>query len=650
MDRRRTAARWTATGLALWAAAACATGGGVDDQPPVDGGEQAETPVDVPLDDGADDTGCLPGLTPCPAGCVDTNSDPGNCGACGHTCGAAEVCNEGRCAGSCGSGRLACPSGCVDPQTDLANCGTCGNACAAGLNADARCELGHCILVCRTGWQDRDALPGCETACDGSSTTESCNGIDDDCDGATDEDFGCAVGRATACTTRCGTTGSGACTLACEPPAVGDCTPPAETCNGMDDDCDGAGDDGFACSLGQTGSCTTTCGSSGTRGCTVACSWDVCTPPAETCNGRDDDCDTLADDGFECAAGATATCSTSCGSTGTRTCSASCAWGPCAPPAEACNGRDDDCDTSVDESSECTPGSTQACTLPCGTVSQRSCSAACTWDACLVPAEACNGRDDDCDGAVDEGFDCLAGTSSGCAASCGTAGSRVCSPACAWGSCTPPGETCNRADDDCDGLVDDGFRAVTQSTTFAALSSFHLPCDGSTERVGPNCNAAIHRFCWSAGCANSGFGPVENSGGAAVVACVIGEAAQNPGFPALTAIHSGCDGSVQHAGPDCSCAIHRWCQGRGFASGFGPVENSYPDAWVVCVPAATATVVGTTYTELSGYQAWCNGTSERWGAYCHSAIHLLCRARGHVSGFGPVENVGDNAWVVCVDS
>jgi|GEM_PF-6561342 len=51
----------------------------------------------------------------------------------------------------------------------------------------------------------------------------------------------------------------------------------------------------------------------------------------ETCNGNDDDCDRAIDDGFECAAGATLPCTTSCGEPSTTTCSASCA-SSCAPP------------------------------------------------------------------------------------------------------------------------------------------------------------------------------------------------------------------------------------------------------------------------------------------------------------------------------
>jgi hypothetical protein len=55
----------------------------------------------------------------------------------------------------------------------------------------------------------------------------------------------------------------------------------------------------------------------------------------------------------QCTAGATQSCTTSCGSTGTQTCSGSCSWGTCVPPAETCNGIDDDCNGIVDDPAGC---------------------------------------------------------------------------------------------------------------------------------------------------------------------------------------------------------------------------------------------------------------------------------------------------------
>jgi len=111
---------------------------------------------------------------------------------------------------------------------------------------------------------------------------------------------------------------------------------------------------GWACKPGAAGSCTTSCGSQGTRDCQKACAWGTCKPPKESCNGKDDDCDGARDNGFGCIAGARRGCATHCGSTGNQTCqTGTCTWGACQVTAEVCNGKDDDCDGKVDEDGVC---------------------------------------------------------------------------------------------------------------------------------------------------------------------------------------------------------------------------------------------------------------------------------------------------------
>ena len=50
----------------------------------------------------------------------------------------------------------------------------------------------------------------------------------------------------------------------------------AEVCNGTDDDCDTATDEDFDCSLGETSGCTTTAGGEGRRACDPSCRWLPC--------------------------------------------------------------------------------------------------------------------------------------------------------------------------------------------------------------------------------------------------------------------------------------------------------------------------------------------------------------------------------------
>ena len=220
----------------------------------------------------------------------------------------------------------------------------------------------------------------------------------------------------------------------------------------------------------------------------------------------------------------------------------------------------------------------------------------------------------------------------------------------AEGPCTPgvpAAEACNGQDDDCDGVTDNGFRAVVSGPGYGVLRTHHDTCDGAGQRLGPGCNAAIHRFCVAQGCTTSGFGPVENSGDSAAVTCVAGGTDRQVSFAALAGIQPACDGAAQRLGPECNSAIHRYCRSEGFESGFGPIESGPDAVTVTCVPGASAQVVETSYGALSGVHGGCN-QANFIGSDCNAAIHRFCAANGGVSGFGPVEHSGDTAVVVCV--
>lgn len=158
------------------------------------------------------------------------------------------------------------------------------------------------------------------------------------------------------------------------------------------------------------------------------------------------------------------------------------AWSDCEgqqlPVRESCNGEDDDCDGETDEGCDCLPEETESCyegdagTEGVGqcTAGELSCEGG-AWSDCagqVVPdTETCNGADDDCDGDVDEGCDCLPDETQSCysgpAATEGVgaceSGLQTCNGSGAWGPCVgaivPELEACNGDDDDCDGATDE---------------------------------------------------------------------------------------------------------------------------------------------------------------------------------------------------
>ncbi|MDF1566329.1 MAG: MopE-related protein [Deltaproteobacteria bacterium] len=364
----------------------------------------------------------------------------------------------------------------------------------ADLGAICREGSGACetvgVRVCDT------ANPGGSTVCSvsaGAGGAEICNGLDDDCDGQTDEEAPWAD-KGTVCTVgqgQCQATGTKVCDTASPAgPTVCSATPGAagaEVCNALDDDCDGQTDEilwadkGTVCTSGA-GLCETT----GTRICDTAnpagptvCSATSGAAGTEVCNGLDDDCDGQTDEGSWADKGTVCTAGTGqCQATGVRVCDTGnpggatvCSATPGAAGSEVCNGLDDDCDGQTDEILWADKGT--ICTAGSGACQQtgiRVCDTAspggptvCSVGPAPGGTEVCNGIDDDCDGQTDEiswadlGTGCIAGQGI-----CAQPGIKICDtgspsgPTVCSATPSPPGaEVCNAFDDDCDGATDE---------------------------------------------------------------------------------------------------------------------------------------------------------------------------------------------------
>jgi hypothetical protein len=286
---------------------------------------------------------------------------------------------------------------------------------------------------------------------------------------------------------------------------------------------------------------------------------DACT--AEVCDGRDNDCNGRVDDGIDF------TSPRNCGTCGVRcnelehainprctppavldgtqagTCQFDCAPGyhdfdpakpgceyactPTTPPAEICDGRDNDCDGKIDNADDdltgvganCFGGTSGVCTEAAHqgvTKCYRGKLTCCDKDSnnitgpnpdratglrndvCDDPAdddvltegelpELCNRKDDDCDGTVD---DTPAGAGDACGSSVGTCqpgrnacenGALVCR-----GARGPQTETCNGQDDNCDGVIDGTVVGSARACTADSGCTSGQLCmvrTGATDRV-----------------------------------------------------------------------------------------------------------------------------------------------------------------------
>ncbi|PKN53880.1 MAG: hypothetical protein CVU56_29515, partial [Deltaproteobacteria bacterium HGW-Deltaproteobacteria-14] len=435
------------------------------------------------------------------------------------------------CARDCGPDNIygtGCPEGYTceavdDDGVSATQCVPVNNSCDCGdANAGQTrpCTNTSAAGTC-FGLATCDPTLGWASCTARTPSLETCNGLDDDCDGVTDDGLGggaCARENANgSCpgVERCDPVAQ---SLTCAGP-----DPAAESCNHVDDDCDGETDEPFAvnvrdaqgqvvqlvysldaancggCGLPCVAQAPVTAASCAAGADGVYCRVDACAPGYYAFDGRaclplpsanlclpcagDADCqgpgDRCLDDyqdgphcGRDCSVGSTYStgapgdpgyCS---GVAGERGC---CPSGFSCGDDGQCRRESGACDCDVD--GKLRPCVSQNAAGSCPGVSTCATTGAnAGWSACSAPEpgpEVCDGVDNDCDGLVDQADDGLdvsglAGYPACQNVSDACPGSWTCARdggAFGW-ACSaraPVAELCNGLDDDCDGVVDDGF-------------------------------------------------------------------------------------------------------------------------------------------------------------------------------------------------
>ncbi|MGV3622997.1 MAG: MopE-related protein [Archangium sp.] len=177
-----------------------------------------------------------------------------------------------------------------DKSTSLEHCGACNNPCIRP-NAVPTCNAGMCsILSCLPGWTNADGidLNGCEYPCTPTGA-EVCDGVDNNCNGQTDEGFALATDPTNCgvCGRVCNVNNGNVNTYSC---VAGQCA--IATCSTGYQDCDQTYASGCEqhtqSDINNCGMCNTRCmTANGTPSCVSGmCGIASCNAPFDNCDGN----------------------------------------------------------------------------------------------------------------------------------------------------------------------------------------------------------------------------------------------------------------------------------------------------------------------------------------------------------------------------
>ena len=295
-----------------------------------------------------------------------------------------------------------------------------GMPCTEGQTKACGTDIGECVR----GTQR--CVQGVFGECEGAvgPATESCDNKDNDCDDSTDEDLaavapacekqdGVCMGKKKTCV-------AGSYVATCGPSEYGTDFQADETrCDGQDNDCDGATDEGVgggACAnagicIGFQRACTM-----GAPGVCLAPGFE---PTEVSCDNQDNDCDGTVDEGIVSSTPCTLTqgvCQNKFAACRNGNIESTCTQASYGPTYEAqetsCDGMDNDCDGITDRLTDGGFVRIGTCELSQGVCAnarraciagngEAPCTAASYGPFFEVSEASCDSLDNDCDGRVD---------------------------------------------------------------------------------------------------------------------------------------------------------------------------------------------------------------------------------------------------------
>ncbi|MFL5321649.1 MAG: DVUA0089 family protein [Myxococcaceae bacterium] len=449
---------------------------------------------------------CPTGRTSCNGVCVDTSSDPTNCGTCGFGCGQGTVCYSGLCLSSCGNGQLQ-----TDEQCDDGNRQN-GDGCSSNCQKESGYSCSGTPSVCTTRCGDGVKAPS--EGCDDGNTS---NG--DGCSGTctVEAGFACA-GEPSVCATNCGdgvivgnevcddhntTAGDG-----CSPTCTAE---PGYSCNGAPSVCQ------TVCGDGQKAG-TETCDDSNSfsgDGCSSSCAIETgyaCTGSPSVCapvcgnglrNGSEQCDDGNTNNGDGCDSSCNKESGWSCNSAQPSVCTSTCGDG-IRVGQEQCD------DGNLSNLDGCTASCSVKTGYVCNTATPNVCNTVC-GDSIRAGNEGCDdGNPNSGDGcsascAVETGYSCDLNSPNVCTTSCGDgikAGSEACDDrnvvngdGCSSSCAIESGYTCSGSPSVCVTQCGNGVKQGSEQCDDGNTNNGDGCSSACVKETGFNCNTATPTVC-----------------------------------------------------------------------------------------------------------------------------------------------------------